>query len=513
MSGGRPEPAGIIMAPNLLHRAGQAVALNAVANWTTMVGSFLSIVIIARILTPEDYGVFVMALLAVSLPEVIASGTLGDALVQRRDLRQGHINSVFLQSMLLSIGLWLALIMFAPLIAKGFSDPAVVPVLVVCGALLPIGALMSVPAALLQRDLRYREITVVDIMGTVAAALVGIVLAVLWRNEWALVGMEMSRRLVRLVGFLYFAKWVPRVTSSWPDFRELARFNATNGTSKLLQTIDGMLPKTLIGVTLGSHSVGVFNLPERLFAQAHSALIAPFAAVAMPVASAMQDNRETLHRAMESAIRMSALLAYPTFVGGFVIAPFAIPIVFGEQWAPSVPIFQIYMIVGLRAPITAIILGVFRGVGRPDVVVWITLTSIVATVILLACTYRYGLTAIALGLLGKQVITFVLSTWMTQKVVGFSVVRQMVAGSSAFFASAIMGVVVWLFMDYVPDGSHEMLHVVATVVLGALVYPAALFCMMPRLGRQILQAVSILFAGQPREALRTVRGAILEQNA
>jgi O-antigen/teichoic acid export membrane protein len=499
------------MAPNLLRKASQAVALNAVANWITMIASFLSIIVIARILTPDDYGVFVMAFMAVSLPEVIVSGSLGDALVQRKDLRPGHINSVFLQSMLLAIASWLLLIVLAPLIAKGFSNPEVIPVLIVMGVFLPIGALMSIPAAILQRDLRYKEITVVDIAGTLVAAIVGIVLALLWRTEWALVGMEMSRRVVRLAGFLFFAKWLPAISSSRADFRELARYNFANSTSKILQTLDMMLPKTLIGMTLGAHAVGIFNLPERLFAQVHSALIAPFAAVAMPVASAMQDNRETLHRAMDSAIRMSAMLVYPTFIGGFVIAPWAIPIVFGEQWAPSVPIFQIFMIIGLRAPITAIILGVFRGVGRPDVVVWITLTSIIVTAIFLGLTYKYGLTAIALGLLGRQLVTFVMSTWLIQKVVGFSVIRQLKAGASSFFASVIMGTIVWMFMHLVPDGSHQLLHVIASILLGGLVYPVALYFFMPRLGRSILKAVRSLVLGKPREALQTVRGALAEQ--
>lgn len=501
------------MAPNLLQKAGQAVALNAVANWTTLIGSFVSMIVIARILTPEDYGVFIMALLSVSLPEVIASGTLGDSLVQRKELRSGHVNSVFLQSMLIAIVSWLALILLAPLIAKGFQNPAVVPVLIVTGAVLPIGAMMSVPSSLLQRDLRYKEITTIDVLGTITAGVVGILLALWWRNEWALVGMELSRRIVRLIGFLAFAKWIPKAQSTWPDFRELFRFNFANGTSKLLQAFDQMLPKTLIGVTLGSHAVGVFNLPERLFAQAHSALIAPFAAVAMPVASAMQDSRPTLHRAMESAIRMAALLAYPTFAGGFVIAPYAFPIILGEKWIPSIPIFQIYMVIGLRAPITAIILGVFRGVGRPDVVVWITLTSIIATTILLAGTYQYGIVAIALALLAKQVITFVLSTWLIQRVVGFTVKAQLLAGSAAFFASAVMGLLVWLFMTYVPAGPYVMLHLGAGVLLGVIAYPAALFCFMPRLGRHILRAVGILLSGQPREALKTVRGALLEQGA
>lgn len=89
------------MGPNLLRRAGQAVALNAMANWIGVIVALLSMVVIARLLTPEDFGNYVIVLLALALPEVIAVSTLGEALVQRKDLRPGHINSVFLQSMVL----------------------------------------------------------------------------------------------------------------------------------------------------------------------------------------------------------------------------------------------------------------------------------------------------------------------------------------------------------------------------------------------------------------------------
>lgn len=496
------------MAPNLLKKAGQAVALNAIANWTTMIGSFMSMIIIARILTPADYGIFVMALVALSLPEIVATGTLGDALIQRKELRPGHINSVFLQSMALAVAFWLILIILAPYIAQGFSNPAVTPVLIVCGVMLPIGAANSVPAALLQRDLCYKEITYVDVMGTVVAAIVGIVLALLWRNEWALVGMELARRTVRLIGFMVFAKWVPTTKSSWEDLRDLARFNSTNGASRILQMFDSLLPKTLIGVALGSAPVGIFNLAERLFTQARQALIDPFASIALPVASILQDDRSALHRAMENATRTSALLAYPTFIGGFVVAPLLIPAVFGDHWVECVPIFQIFMVIGLRAPMTAIISGVLRGIGRPDAVIRLTIVSLASTIILLAVTYKYGLFAISIGLLIRQLITFVVSTWQIQNIVGFSILRQLKAGSTAFFAASIMGMCVWLLMVFLPPGPDELIRLVSIILAGALIYPLALFGFEPRLGLSIVRAAPVFLAGQPRQAINLVRSAI-----
>lgn len=498
------------MTPNLLRRAGQAVALNAMANWIGVIISLLSMIVIARLLSPEDFGNYVIVLLIVALPEVIAVSTLGEAVVQRKDLRPGHMNSVFLQSMVLSIAFWLLLIALGPQLAKGFNAESIVPLLIATGVILPIGAVGTVPAALLQRDLRYKEITAIDVFTNIAAALVGILLAFLWRNEWALVGMEVFRRVLRAAAFIYCAKWMPGGNSSWLDFRELLQFNFANGMSKVLQTFDAMLPKAVIGATLGSYAVGLFNLAERLQMQAHSALVAPFAAVAMPVAAALQDNRTELHRAIESSIRASAQVVYPIYAGAFVIAPLAIPIVFGEQWKASIPVFQILMVIGLRAPMTAIGFSALRGVGRPDIVARIMLVSFAAMIVFLSVTYQHGLTAIAFAILGKQVVVFLHSTWLIKQIIGLSIKRQILAGKLAFFAMMFMVVAVGVFVTFVSADGHEILFLIVAILLGALAYTIALMVLAPQLGSQIVQGIRMLLSGRLREALKTFRSAILE---
>ena len=102
------------MTQSLLRRAGKAVALNALGNWFGMAGSMLSLVFIARLLSPMDFGIFGMTLVIFSIPEIFASGSLNDALIQRRDLQAGHISSVFMQSLALA-----ALLLLASLVSYG----------------------------------------------------------------------------------------------------------------------------------------------------------------------------------------------------------------------------------------------------------------------------------------------------------------------------------------------------------------------------------------------------------
>ena len=143
------------MAQSLLRRAGKAVMFNALGNWFGMVGGILSLVFIARLLSPMDFGIYGMTLVTFAIPEIFASGSLNESLIQRRNLQAGHVNSVFMQSLFLASVFWLGTYLLAPLIAQAFDHPELVPMIRVFAVSLYFGALTSVPAALLQRNLRY----------------------------------------------------------------------------------------------------------------------------------------------------------------------------------------------------------------------------------------------------------------------------------------------------------------------------------------------------------------------
>ncbi|MEH6409392.1 MAG: lipopolysaccharide biosynthesis protein [Hyphomonas sp.] len=480
--------------------------LSAIGNWVGLIGGLLSLVFIARLLSPMDFGVFGMALVTFSIPEILTSGSLGESLIQRKNLKPGHVNSVFIQSLLLAFVFWLIVVLSAPLIARGFNQPELVPILRVFSVVLLIGALTSVPAALLQRDLRFSEITMVDVVGTIVAAVVGVTLAYFLRNVWALVGMEMSRRTVRLVAFAYLAKWRPSFESSWTATRELTRFNSANMISKFVQAVDGAVPRVFIGSMLGPAALGMFNISVRLLMQVNGAVVSPFAAVALPVASQTQNDLPMLHRAIEGAMRLAALIAYPTFIGACVIAPVAVPIVFGEQWIPAVPIIQVVLLMGLRSPTTAFNAGVLMGVGRPDYILKIAIVSLVASTILVLATIRYGLYAVVIALLVQQLMTWMLGALAVKSAIGFPMHRQVIAGSTAFIAALVMGLIVWLSMRMLPDAWTGPIEMLVLVPIGVVSYLAALACLSPRLAHRVVQALIILVQGRPEEALAVARG-------
>ncbi|KCZ94557.1 Membrane protein involved in the export of O-antigen and teichoic acid [Hyphomonas johnsonii MHS-2] len=468
----------------------------------------LSLVFIARILSPMDFGIYGMTLVVFAIPEIFASDSLNDSLIQRPDLRDGHVNSIFIQSLVLAFIFWGGVNLLAPLIAQGFDEPALAPMIRMFSIVLFLGALTSVPSALLQRDLRYREITIVDVIGTISAAVIGVTLAILLKSAWALVFMEISRRVIRLVAFAILARWRPSFQSTWVETRELTQFNSRNVLSKLVLAVDQALPRVFIGGALGPAALGMYNMSVRMLDQARAALVTPFAAVSLPVASQAQNDLPTLHRAMEGAMRLAALVVYPAFIGAAVIAPIAVPFVFGGQWVPAVTVIQISLLSGIRAPTSAFNTGVLNGVGRVDWTLKMFTTGLALSVVFVLATIQFGLEAVALALLVKTFLIWALGAYAVKSVIGFPMHRQVVAGWQALVASFAMGAIVWLCMHQLPVAMEPLVKLAILVPLGALAYIGILAILMPRLALRAVQASTMIVQGRRQEAISLVKSAV-----
>ncbi|MEZ5955164.1 MAG: oligosaccharide flippase family protein [Hyphomonas sp.] len=493
------------MAPALMRRAGQAIVLTALANWLGMIGGIVSLIFVARMISPSDFGHFGMVLAIMALPDVLTSGSLNEVIIQRRDLKSGHINSVFVQSLLFAGVFWGCIQLGAPWISRALGQPEIAQLLQVFSIALFLGALLSLPAALLQRDLKYREITLIDVLGTLTAAVVGIVLAHYLRNAWALVGMELSRRTVRTIGFVTLARWFPSFQFTWDEMRDLTRFNAFNAMTKIIAAIEAAAPRGLIGMFLGPAALGMFNIASRFLDQARLAFVAPFSAIALPVASQIQDDLPTLHRAMEGATRLASLIAYPTFIGGAAIAPAAVPLMFGPQWQGAVQPIQIMMLMGLRAPAFALNAGVLKSIGQVSWLLRISFASTALAVASVAITLPFSLNAVIWAIFLQQTLIWILSAAVLQNLIHYPMRRQILAGTTALIAALLMGGVVLFGGSMISPEVAPTAKLLTLIGLGGVSYVIFLVALDFRSAKIVSEALSLIVRGRAKEALQIAR--------
>ncbi|MEH6743974.1 oligosaccharide flippase family protein [Hyphomonas sp.] len=485
--------------------AGKAAIWVAFSKWLGLLSGLISLIVVARLLTPEDFGVYGFLLVVLVIPEVFSSDSLNEVLIQRTDLKAEHSNSVFLSSLVFATLFFGLIQLGAPYIATLFDVPSLSDYLRAMSVVLFMGALSAVPAALLQRHMRFREITIVDVIGYVVGAIVGVSSAVIFQNAWALVAMEMSRRFVRMLAFLYFANWWPSFRTNIYEFRSLLRFKLASIGLRLVAAGDISIPRLFVGLYLGPAALGMFNLAIRIQNQAMQALVSPFGAVAFPVASKTQNDLPTLYKTMSTAIWLAGFIAYPAFIGAAAAAPVIVPVVLGTQWNDAIIAIQISMLMGIRLPSSAFNGGVLRGVGKPGLLLKVSVFALLVLVLMLPFASRISLEAVMIALAFQKFLGWLLSSWAVYQAVRFPITRQILAGSSVLVASLAMGAGIWWASDHLPLNWSDPAKVVAIIGLGVVLYVGGLVMASPSMAKRGTRSLILLFRGDRKLAIANLR--------
>src|SRR5690606_6921118 len=259
-----------------MKRAGKAALWISAAKWFDVVGAMLTLLFTARLLPPEAFGVYGMALLAMLVPEIVVGGALAESLIQRKDLRPGHLNGAFWLHIVLFAAFAAGLVLVTPLIVDLFEEPALALALPVMLVSVLFSCLGAVPGAILQRDLRFGAVAIGDVASTIAAAVLGIGLALAGFGMWSLIWMEVGRRIAKYGVFIAAARWLPTLKFEVADLVELMRFNLLTLTTRLLGQLETAIPKFFVATFLGAQALGYFNMAIRLYQQISAVMIAPF---------------------------------------------------------------------------------------------------------------------------------------------------------------------------------------------------------------------------------------------
>jgi O-antigen/teichoic acid export membrane protein len=445
----------------------------------------------ARLLGPHAWGLYGMVLLVTILPETIIGGPLADSLIQRKDLRSGHVAG----ARVLHIGLALALFALAagltPFLAGAFGHTELLLLIPALSATFLVMAWAAPSVALLQREMRFRSIAMIDATGTATAAIVGIGLALAGWSVWALVLMEIARRCVRAAGFIIAAglSRAFNISFSRQDLADLTHFNLTSLGAQLLTQADLAIPRLAVGAFMGAQALGYFNLAFRIFRQGCSLAIAPLNAIALPLISSVRDDRDQLHRTIRQAAGTATLVAFPAFMGAAAIAPAAIPFLLGEVWAPVVVPMQLMLLLGVRAASMALTGGILRGCGHPGLQVVHVGIGVLASCVLVPLATQFGLAAVAAAMLIKGAITWVIGALLVQRASGYSASNQIIVGWRNFLASSFMAGSVVLATPILANVLTGWSLLAVLLAGGVGLYAAALTTLNPRLARDVGRAI------------------------
>lgn len=455
-------------APTLERRA------TAAAWWSTLEilarygAQFLVMVVLARLLSPADFGLIAMLLVFTSIGTMLVDSGFGAALVQRQHTTADDETSVFIFAICVSILVAGILVLAAPTIGSFFHEPRLVDLTRVMAVVLPLGAFASVPDALLTMRLDFKARARAEVVASLCSGAVAVVLALRGFGVWSLAWQSIVSIGVRGLLLWLYSGWRPLGRYRGSSFRSLFGFGGYLLVTGLLNAAATRLQSLLIGKLFDASTLGFYTLAQSTQQAPASLIDGILRRVGLPVFSAIAQDRVRLRSALRASLRMAMFLFVPCMVGIAVVARPLIELVYGTRWSPAAPILTILALSAALWPIHVLNLAAIGAQGRSNLLLRVEAIKQVITIALIAIASPWGPITIAWAILVSGFFGVSINAYYSKKLLNYGPLAQLLDQSATFALSLAAAAVGWMILHMATPGPISM--------LGAITAAATVYC-------------------------------------
>jgi O-antigen/teichoic acid export membrane protein len=467
----------------------------------------LTVAVLARLLTPHDYGAAAIAIALASFAPTVADMGIGSALVQAEAAPQRVRSTAFWASVVSGVGLFAIMAAAAGPVARFMGEPEVAGMVVAGGLTFAMFSVGSASLAVYMREMRFRSTELRNWLALVAGGTVAIVAAAAGAGPWALALQQIALAATLVTALWFRAGWRPTLEFSRPEFRKLASFAIRIAGGRWARLFELLVLTLLIGRLASVSELGAWSFGMSMVVLPLSLVAIPIAEVLFSAFSRLRDEPERMTALWLDSVGYLAAVLLPVLLGLMVVAPDLIPAVFGSRWEVSVGIVQILCVYVLIRGLQSWGSVYMDAVGRPEVTFWTQLASLCLTPVAVVAGVHWGIEGIAACYVVCQMIAveipmfiLVLSQMRVSprtvagRVAGIAVASLVMAGACLAGRSALEAAGVG------PAGRTGL-----TIVLGIVVYAPALWWLAPRISRRVFELgrgrVTKLFAARRRRAV------------
>ena len=360
--------------------------------------TMLSTMILARLLVPRDFGLVGMATVVTSFVRILKDAGLSTATVQKDEITHAQVSNLFWINVVVSTALGLIVAALAPVIAWFFREPRLVPITLCLSVTFLISGSTVQHLALLNRQMRFKTIAIIEVGSMTAGFLAGVGMALSNCGYWSLVGSSIT---IEVVGFLLtwsLSRWRPQWPVRRSGTRSLVGFGANLTLSNLVNCISGNVDTLLLGRFYGAYSVGLYSRAMALLMRPLNQLLGPVTTVIEPMLARLQGEPERYRRTFLQIYNSMALVGFPATALLFALARPVTLVLLGSQWEQASVIFAGFAGGALYAPLASVVgyLFISQGRGRDLLVISVVVNFIVAAAVV--CGLPFGPAGVAIGL-------------------------------------------------------------------------------------------------------------------
>lgn len=414
------------MAENLKKKAVSGMMWTAFQKYSTMGIQFISGIILARLLTPHDYGCIGMLSIFMVLAEAFIDGGFGSALIQKKNPTQEDYSTIFFWNLGVAVVMYVILFFSAPAISRFYDIPLLCSVLRVQALVLFIYAFNIIQRNQLRKKLNFKLLSVITIATSLISLAVTIYMAYNGFGVWALVAQNLISATIPAIIFWFFVNWRPILTFSWTSFRELFSFGFYMFLTHLLNSFSQQIQGLLIGKVYNPSTMGYYSKAHSTEKLASTNISSILTQVTYPLYAQVQDDKSALANMIK---RLTETLAYITVPLMFILLLLAKPIfllLYSERWLDSVPYFQILCIAGVAYCLQSVNLQSISAIGKSKVMfLWTLLKRIIGLGFVVVGLALFGMKGLLVGVVLNTWFSFFVNICLVSKHIGYKWWKQL----------------------------------------------------------------------------------------
>lgn len=424
--------------------------------------AFVVGIVMARLLTPEDYGITALPAVFMAVANIFMNAGFGQALVRKPEITEKDLATSFYYSLGVGIIMYVILFFSAPWISAFYNVPVLTPLIRITALNFLWGPLNTPQSVILQRRLDFKTPARISVTTNTIGAVVGITFAYMGYGLWALVITGIVSSLLGLVYTWWVVKWLPKTRWSKESFKYLWNYGNKIIGVNLLDTLCQNIAPIFIGKFYTPKDLGVYNRAYGYAQLPAGQLLGVLLGVTFPVLSKFQDDDEVLSRNYRRMIKVSAFISFPVFMG---IVALATPIIIGlitERWAASITFLQILCFERMIVPIQALNRNLLQVKGRSDLCLKAEIIKKPTLFLIMLAALPFGVKMYCYSVLIGGIVSFIVNTHFTGKLLDIGLLKQLRDVTPAFLLSLTM-----LFI--VVGINHFIVNIYLQLLVGLLV--------------------------------------------
>jgi len=442
--------------------------------FTTCV-QFVQLIVLSRMLTPEDYGIMSMVMVVVGVAVALGDMGVTGVVFHKQELTGEQLSGIYLLNLISGVVVFALFVLCTPVMAILFQEPRLLlPLYMVSSIflLMPIGQLYQ---ALLQKEVRFHTIALMEIVSSATAFIIAIMLARSGYGVYALVWSQIILNgLKAAISFAAgFGRWKIRISFHCKELKAYIRFGSYQMGEKIIHFISTNIDYILIGRFFGAEVLGLYSFACNLVIVPVIKINPVLSQVALPLLAKIRDSKERLKSGYYQTLRMLSMVNAPIYAGLIAASPYLVPLIFGQKWAPAVIYVQILSAMGFFRSMISPVNALLVAIGRVDLgFKWTVTLMAVMLPVISAGAYFGGTMGIAIACVILQIGFYLLKyAWIMRRLFDTSLAEYVSIAAPSAGISALMGAAVaavpLLRVNLVPS-----VTLAAQIVLGVILYTA-----------------------------------------